>query len=130
MSIVGNLEILKYLIQCQDCDPDSTDNAGKTPLHLASKHGNFQIDVVKYLVVKRKCSIHRKSNDGLLPSSLAIANNHDNTVSLIFLLKHEYKVRTDKYMIHSACKLGHITDNVKFHVKHLNPTVRDSKLMA
>ena len=50
-------------------------------------------------------------------------------VSLIFLLKHEYKVRTDKYMIHSACKLGHI-DNVKSLVKHLNPTVRDSNGLA
>ena len=125
MSVIGNLEILKYLVELWHCNPDCRDNEGRTPLHLASKHGNF--DVVKYLVVKQKCDIHRKTNDGLFPSSLAIANNHDNIV--LFLLKHEYKVSTDKYMIHSACKLGHI-DNVRFLVKHLNPRVRDSNGLA
>ena len=47
----GDVDIIKYLITDQRCNPYITNTSKLTPLHTASKHGH--LDVVKVLVSRK-----------------------------------------------------------------------------
>ena len=118
-SYIGNPEIVKFLIEVQGCDPQCINSEGFSPLHLASRHGKF--DVVKYLVTEQKSSIKSKASDGSVPLSLAIANDHAE-----ILLQKEHKVYENQYLVHSACRAA----SVKFLANRFNPCIRDHKGLA
>ena len=120
-TIRGDLEIVKFLIEDQQCSPQVKDSAGLTPLHLASKYGH--IDIVRYLITAQNCSVVCKANDGSTPSSFAITNNHINIAT--YILQKEYGVKENNLLIHSACEAGHIV-NVRYLAMIFNPQNRDN----
>ena len=51
--LVGDMDIVKYLITEANCDPNFVSKYGQTCLHFASKYG--KLDVVEYLTDKHHC---------------------------------------------------------------------------
>ena len=72
----GHLNAAKYLITEQNCDPNSRDQRGWTPLHYASEGGHMNI--IQYLITELGCDPNTPSNDGALPLHIACLNGHLN----------------------------------------------------
>ena len=49
-----NIDIVRYLVEEQNCEPNCTDSNKLTPLHLAAKHNN--VGIIEYLAIKRRCT--------------------------------------------------------------------------
>ena len=66
----GNLEIVKYFIECCDCDINYKNDEGNTPLGYAYylSHNNSKcLTVIEYLI-NNGADINSKNNDGQIPS--------------------------------------------------------------
>ena len=50
----GNMNIIKYLIEEQNCNPSCLDESNRIPLHYASIHG--KLDAVRYLCTVTQAS--------------------------------------------------------------------------
>ena len=82
----GHLDITKYLIKEQKCNPEATICNGITPLHLACKSGHLHI--ARCLITEHKCNPHCTDSDGYTP--LHAASESDN-VELIRCLIREHE---------------------------------------
>jgi serine/threonine-protein phosphatase 6 regulatory ankyrin repeat subunit B len=130
--IIGDLDIMKYLMQIYYCDAQCQDNDGWTPLHYCCKHGHLQL--VEYLVNERNCEVVRCANDGSTPFSVAVNHTHDDIA--LFLIQKQFSfLRNDCNpcwnVLHSACQVGEL-DAVKFLItgKYIDPCDRDSSGLA
>ena len=130
--VIGDLDIVKYLIQMNFCDPRCQDDDGWMPLHYSCKHGHLQI--VEHLVNEQNCEIVCYTNDRSTPFSIAVENKHDN-VALFLIQKQFSHLSIDRNsrwsLLHSACQVGEL-DTVKFLVvgKYVDPHCRDSNGLA
>ena len=70
----GNLECLRYLLNCTMASPNDLDSNSATPLHWATQNG--QIKVVQWLVVEAKAPIDVITKNGVTPFHLASVKNH------------------------------------------------------
>ena len=77
----GHLDIVQYLINDQDCNPESTTLNGRTSLHTACKSGHLHI--VKCLITDHKCNPHCTDNDGYTPLHAASESGNIETVKYL-----------------------------------------------
>ena len=80
---VGNMEVLKYLVDEREakCDDTIQNNLGRTCTMLAVSNGH--LDVVKYLVDEKKgakCDITIRDNDGWTCTMHSVQHNHLNVL--------------------------------------------------
>jgi ankyrin repeat protein len=64
-SMLGKLNVVKYLFEVASADIGAVDVDGYTPLHHACKYG--QLEIVRYLVDKRDADIYAQDNNGRTP---------------------------------------------------------------
>ena len=77
----GHLDIVQYLINDQNCKPETTNTKGCTPLHIVCKSGHLHI--VKYLITDHKCNPHCTDNDGYTPLHAASESGNIETVNYL-----------------------------------------------
>ena len=53
-AIRGHLQVVRYLIEEQHCNPKCVDQDGETPLHRSARCGHLQ--VVRYLIEEQHCN--------------------------------------------------------------------------
>ena len=73
--------LVERLITNYDLDPMAVDDNGNTPLHLAALKDNEEM--VNILITKYKCPIDCKNKNNESPLDLALANGHQNIISLM-----------------------------------------------
>ena len=130
--IIGDLDIVKYVMQIYYCDAQCQDNDGWTPLHYSCKHGHLHI--VEYLVNEWNCEAVCYANDGSTPLSVAVKHKHDDIA--LFLIQKQFSFLCNDSnpgwnLLHSACQVGEL-DAVKFLIagKYVDPHSRDSSGLA
>ena len=69
------MEVVKYFINEQNCDPMTRDNDGGTPLHIACRYGH--LNITQYLINEAHCNPLCENNDGDTP--LHYACKYGNT---------------------------------------------------
>ena len=74
----GNLECLRYLLNCTLASPNDLDSNSATPLHWATQNGQLQI--VQWLVADAKAPIDVMTKNGVTPFHLAAVKNHLNVL--------------------------------------------------
>ena len=84
----GQLEIVRFLIEEQKCDPHAKNNLGRTPLHFASQSGN--VDLVKYLVDTHHCDPLSQDDNQAVPLHFAASNGRLEVVKLFTLLPFKF----------------------------------------
>ena len=78
----GHVDIVRYLVEEADIDPNSADTDGWTALHFAAYNGH--LDVVRYLVEEAKVQDPNKPNkDGCTPIHVAVAYGRVNVVKYL-----------------------------------------------
>ena len=77
----GHLDIVQYLINDQNCNPETTTTNGHTPLHTACKSGHLHI--IKCLISDHKCNPHCTDNDGCTPLHAASESGNIETVEYL-----------------------------------------------
>ena len=71
----NHLEVVRYFINEQHCDPMTRDKYyGKTPLHYACHNGHLKI--AQYLISETHCNPSCQNNDGDTPLHIACRNGH------------------------------------------------------
>ena len=127
----GHLDITQYLLNEQNCNPETMTLNGRTPLHLACKSGHLHI--AKCLITEHKCNPHCTDNDGYTP--LHAASESGNLDSVKYLITEngcdpEVSDSVGNTPLHYASKSGHlnivqclITD---YHCDPLKPNSRGS----
>ena len=116
-SIYGYLEIAVYL--CSDTEAGITMMApnidGQNPLHLAAKHGRFE--VVEYLTTLQNCTPSARENEGRNALHLAIDGGHLKIVQFLvegsFCNPADTVGRRGSYVtktstVHIAAQRGHL----------------------
>ena len=123
--------VAKYLIEEQQCNPESKRNNGLTPLHLACQNGH--LEVAKYLIEEHHCfpaSKQQSSNAEISPFTLALKNDHFHVVQMIIEYVHEWYSKKDSghtYMHTTA--IGGDVAMLKFMTEQQNDDTncRDNK---
>ena len=105
----GHLDITRYLIREQNCNPETTTPNGRTPLHLACKSGHLHI--ARCLITDYKCNPHCTDNDGYTP--LHAASESGNLDSVKYLIAEsgcdpEVSDSVGNTPLHYASKSGHL----------------------
>ena len=77
----GDVDIVKYLIVDQRCNPNITNSSKYTPLHTASKHGN--LDVIKVLINREACDLNIPDDRGNTPLHVACKYGHHSIVQFL-----------------------------------------------
>ena len=75
------LEVMKYLINEQHCDPMTKSNLHYTPLHYACQCGH--LDITHYLISEAHCDPSCKNWIGETPLHLACRNGHTHIVQYL-----------------------------------------------
>ena len=74
----GNVDIVRYLITDQTCNPNVQNASSNTPLNASSEHGN--LDVIKILVSRKDCDLNIPNERGNTPLHTACKHGHHSTV--------------------------------------------------
>ena len=77
----GSMDIIKYLITEQGCNPSLPDNEGDMAIHFACLGGH--LNVVKYLVTELKCDPKSPGFKGRTPLHLACGNGHMDIIKYL-----------------------------------------------
>ena len=98
----GHLDVAKYLIEEQQCDPACRNNNSWTPLRLACRNGH--LEVAKYLIEEEQCDPACKNN-----TSLHLASHHGTFAIIKFLIEEQQSDFTIKTLdcitpLHHACR--------------------------
>ena len=92
------------------CDPNSMDEDGAIPLHLACKSGN--LDLVKYLVIKKNCNPNKEDKNKQKPLHYAASAGH-LSIAKYFIDEKECNTTTmdkdGKTPLHLACEFGELS---------------------
>ena len=97
-------ELIKHL-----CDPNSEDDTGTIPLHLACRSNN--LDLVKYLVLKKHCDPNIRNSLGLVPLHNAASVGCLDIAKYLIEEKQCSSTPTDKdgmTPLHFASHNGHL----------------------
>ena len=73
-SALSSLDLVKYLIEELNLDPNTKRLANNEPLHMASDKG--KLDIVEYLVLKQKCDPNVKADFSVCPIHYAACGGH------------------------------------------------------
>ena len=100
----GTVEFVQFLIEQENCDPNSQNKDKDTPVHVASKYGH--VEILRYLVETKQCSVAQQNQDGNTPLHLACMFQCIETVQylvrkqqdLIMIANHKKELPT-----HIAC---------------------------
>ena len=76
-----HLDIVQYLINDQNCNPETTSPSGRTPLHIACKSGHLHI--AKCLITDHKCNPHCTDNSGYTPVHAASESGNNEMVKYL-----------------------------------------------
>ena len=98
--ISNHLEVVRYFINEQHCDPMTRDNDGNTPLHIACRYGNANI--VQYLLSTGKVDALDKNNNKETP--VDIASRQTNSYDLLKLFRSFTQCEKD-FPVHTYTKL-------------------------
>jgi ankyrin repeat protein len=71
-STLGDVAMIKYLVESAGANIDAKDTSGGTALHLASGAG--QVPVVQYLVEEQGADVEACDADGCTALQLAVCN--------------------------------------------------------
>ena len=91
------------------CGPESRDNNGGTPLHVACHKGH--VDIVRYVVSEQGCSTVCQNKNGDTPLHVACYKGH---VDIVRYLVSEQGCSTacqnkdGNIPLHMACRAGHL----------------------
>ncbi|XP_076129821.1 receptor-interacting serine/threonine-protein kinase 4 [Alosa pseudoharengus] len=103
----GHLGIVKLLVKQAGADMDGQTTDGQTPLHLASKRGQYR---VARILVELGASVHLRADGGHTPLHVAAETGHTSTSRL--LVKHgaDIQARTTQgcTALHLAAQRGHL----------------------
>ena len=77
----GHLDIVQYLINDQNFNPETTTPNGRTPLHIACNSGHLHI--IKCLITDHKCNPHCTDSDGYTPLHAASESCNIETVKYL-----------------------------------------------
>ena len=116
---IGELSILKYLVNSLNCDPTSGNEFYGEPIHLAARSGH--LDIIKYLVEEKSCQPSALDDEGLTPLHHASSSGHLPTVKYLALQCHcdpLYDVPEFGTCLHAAAFSGR-TDIIDFLVNSL-----------
>ena len=97
-----------------NCDPESRDDDGDTPLHVACRRGH--VDIVRYLVSEQGCSAVCQNKNGNTALHVACYWSHVDIVR--YLVSEQgccpaYQDKNGDTPLHMACRLDH-TSVVQF----------------
>ena len=81
----GDVDIVRYLITDQKCNPNIQNLSKNTPLHIAVKH--CQTDLISQLLSSVKCDPNIQNKDGDTPLHIAV---RDNVAATIFQVLQHY----------------------------------------
>ena len=82
----GYLQVVKYLIEEQHCDPKCVDKDGRTPLHRSAIGGHLQ--VVRYLIEEQHCNPKCVDEYGWTPLHYASMEGHVKIVKYLLVVHH------------------------------------------
>lgn len=119
-SRTGNLEMLKYLIENYDLDPNEVGSNGKTVLMSGARSGN--VEIVKYLVEDKGMDIDAKDEKGLTPIISALDSEDLETFK--YLLEKSKNFDID-FLIKKADvqKVEDILEYLKYFKKTLSSEI-------
>ena len=106
--LFGHLNVTKYFITEQRCDPRSQGKNGWTPLHYASQGGHMNI--IEYLITELQCDPTVRDNYGSLPLHFSCQHGHLNITKYFITEQNCDPTSLDnhgKTPIHYACENGH-----------------------
>ena len=102
------MNVVKYLITGQHCDPNSRGQYGWTPLHYASQYGHLSI--INYLITELNCDPAIPDSNGIVPLEVACISG-DMSVIEYFITEQHYDLNSSEHgfsPLHYACQNGHI----------------------
>ena len=82
----GHLQVVRYLIEEQHCNPKCVDEYGVTPLHYSAIGGHLQ--VVRYLIEEQRCNPKCVDKDGWTPLHYASVYSHVGVVKYLLVVHH------------------------------------------
>ena len=85
-AIGGHLQVMRYLIEEQHCNPKCVDKCGVTPLHHSARRGHLQ--AVRYLIEEQHCNLKCVDKDGWTPLHYASVNGHVGVVKYLLVVHH------------------------------------------
>lgn len=104
----GHIDVVKFLLDFDNVDPDSMDCDDTTPLSAAAENGH--INVLELLVQDERVDLNSKDDFGITPLSRAAESGHENVVRFLTQcigidthLKDEYEMS----VLSRAAKGGH-----------------------
>ena len=121
----GRLEVVKYLIEDEQCDPRECNSDGDSAIHVACRNGN--LEVLKYLLEDQKLEPNVENRHGELPLHLACENQSLHIVKFVSAFTQPQDVEAKTSPVHIACSNGSF-EAVKHLVKERrwNPKCEDS----
>ena len=106
--IESNKNIVKYLLNVLNCNPDIQTSSGDTALHLICKTANCwkDKDLLRYLLKKKHCNPDTQNANGETPLHIACQKQDLQTVKLIgsFVRNPNLATSSGDTALHVACK--------------------------
>jgi len=82
-AISGCLDIVKFLLDCCNCNLNGRGHFGRVLIHFAAEHGHLKL--VKYLIEEKSCDPSVLDGKGFTPLQLAAGEGHLNVVRYLAL---------------------------------------------
>ena len=125
----GHLNVVKYLITQQRCDPNVKGANGRTLFHNACVEGHM--DIIRYLITEQGCDPVIKDNNGDMPIHIAsLGAGHLNVVKYLITEQQcdpNVKGKFGRTTLHNACDKGHM-DIIRYLITEqgCDPAVEDN----
>ena len=121
-SALSSLDLVKYLIEELNLDPNIKGYANNEPLHMASKNG--KLDVAEYLVLKHKCDPSVKANFSVCPIHYAACEGHLPVLKFLISQGCNSFTTNDGYAtpFHMAAEYGKL-EIIKYYVEELDSSL-------
>ena len=129
-SLVGHLEIVKYLYEKYHVDIETESSSGDTPIISASFAGN--LDVVKYLYEECHADVERKNKYGENAIIFSSCNGHIDVVKYLYEHCHvdvNAKDNDEKTPLIWASSRGRF-EVVKYLVEHCHVNITDKTISS
>ena len=103
------MNIIKYLITEQGCDPTISDNNGHLPLHIGCRNGH--LNATKYFITEQKCDPNSQGFNRWTPLHYASHGGHMNIIEYLIteqgcdptILNNDGNLP-----VHIGCRNGHL----------------------